>query len=258
MSSFVRRTIVAACILAVVGCSGGKKKSPTASSKPAASAASAPATPATPAAPAAPAAPAPPAIDETSGLNLDGGRVRAFSPVGWKRASKSRDYLVRYQSSPLLAYPTVFVVAADAPGGFATVTKGNHKGFVAAIASQLAEEFGGEGKPKLLRAPAAMTVGKHFAVSWLAQGEATLDATPKTIERECTAVVVNGRMYTVETWAPVGKLDDKAKEAGLAVTAALAIPSLEPAEPLVPFGSPPPADAPAEEPKATVVKPSPS
>jgi hypothetical protein len=261
----VRPTIVALCILSLMGCSGGKVKKKGAGNKaPAAASAGSETTdpasastegeteagrgPETP-------AQAPPAIDETSGLDLDGNRVRAFSPVGWKRGSRSRDYLVRYQSGSQLAYPTILIVAADPPEGFADVATGNHEGFVAAIASRLAEEFGTEGKPKLLRAPAATKVGKHFAVSWLAPGEGKLDAIPKKIERECVAIVVNGRMYTVETWAPVGKLDDKTKAAGLAVVQALAVPSLDPVEPLVPFGSPPPADAPveqpAEEPKAT-------
>lgn len=257
MPSFARWTIVACLMLAVVGCSDGKVKKKSSKSKTKSTATAETSTTATE--PAVETPPPPPAIDETSGLNLDSGRIRAFSPVGWRRASKSRDYLVRYQSSPLLAYPTILVVAADPPDGFTEITKGNHKGFVAAIASRLAEEVGGEGKPKLVRAPTAVTVGKHFAANWLTQGEAKLDATPKTVERECMAVVVNGRMYTVEIWAPVGKLDDKAKEAGRAVTAALAIPSLEPGEPLAPFSSPPPADEPpAEKPKApAAAKPSP-
>jgi hypothetical protein len=223
--SRARWTLVAACILPLVGCSsGGVKKKPA--EKKAASGAAA--------APSEAAGPVQPEIDLHSGLDLDGKRVRVFSPTAWRRASKSHDYLVRYQSSPQLAYPSVIVVAADPPKGFTEVTKGNHKEFVAAVAAWLTEQAGGEGKPSLSRKPAALTVGTHYAVTWAVPGEAKLDGTQKKIERECTAVVVNGRMYTVEAWAPPGKLDDKAKAAARAVAMALAVPSSEAAEPLFP------------------------
>jgi hypothetical protein len=189
-------------------------------------------------------------VEPNSGLDLDGNRVRVFSPAGWRRAPKSYDYLVRYQSVPQLAYPSVIVVAADAPEGFAKVTSENHKAFVDAVAKRLGEEFGGDGKPALRRKPAAATIGAHHAATWSAPGEAKLDNIPKPIERECTAVVIAGRLYTVEAWAPVGKLDEKAKAAARAVAAALAVPSLEPIEPLVPFGVDS-AATPAPESKST-------
>jgi hypothetical protein len=188
--------------------------------------------------------PSAPAVEAHSGLDLDGKRVRAFSPVGWRRAPKSYDYLVRYQPSPQLAYPSVIIVAADPPEGFGEVTEATHAGFVDAVTARLATEFGGEGQPSLRRKPAASTAGSHLAVTWAAPGEAKLDNILKKIERECTAVVIDGRMYTVEAWAPVGKLDDKAKAAARAVAAALAVPSLDPVEPLAPFGSVPAAATP--------------
>jgi len=183
-----------------------------------------------------------PGIDAASGLDLDGNRVRSFSPAGWRRAPKSYDYLVRYQSTPQLAYPSVVVVAADPPEGFAEVGKENRRDFVAAVAARLAEEFGGAGQPALIRKPAAVTAGPHHAASWSAPGEAELDGQAKKIERDCTAVVVDGRMYTVETWGLKGKLDDKARAAGRAVAAALAVPSLDPVESLVPEPAEPVAE----------------
>jgi len=170
-------------------------------------------------------------IDRDSGLDLDGNRVRVYSPAGWRRASRSPDYLVRYQSTPQLAYPAVVVLAADPPEGCEEVTKASQRAFVEGVATRLAESFGGEGQPKLIRKPAAVTVGPHPAVAWAAPGEAKLDGLPKKIERDCTAVVVDGRMYSVEAWAPRGKLDDKARAAARAVAAALAVPPLEPLEP---------------------------
>jgi hypothetical protein len=194
-------------------------------------------------------------LDPASRLDLDNGRVSVFSPRGWRRAPRSYDYLVRYQSTPQLPYPAVVVLAADPPAGFAEVTGDNHAAFVEAVAAQLAER---EGKG-ILRQPARAKVGTHHAVNWSAGGEAKLDGTTKKIERDCTAVVVDGRLYTVEAWAPRGKLADAGRAAAQAVAAALAVPSLEPAEsldPLVPPTEPAaePTD-PAKEPTDPVDEP---
>jgi len=181
-----------------------------------------------------------PGLDPASRLDLDNGRVSVFSPKGWRRASRSYDYLVRYQSTPQLPYPAVVVLAADPPEGFAEVTADNHAAFVEAMGARLAE---GEGKG-LVRKPARAKVGPHHAVSWAAGGEAKLDGTPKKIERDCTAVVVAGRLYTVEAWAPRGTLSDAGRAAARAVAAALAVPSLEPVETLEPLVPPTPEPTP--------------
>ena len=169
-------------------------------------------------------------IDSESRLDLDSGRVSVFSPQGWRRAPRSYDYLVRYQSTPQLPYPAVVVVAADPPEGFAEVTADNHAAFVAAIAAAL-----GKGA---VRAPEQAQAGDHLAATWSTTGEDSLDGSPKPIERECTAVVIDGRLYTVEAWAPRGKLTDLGRAAARAVAAGLAVPALEPTEPLVPDDPP--------------------
>jgi hypothetical protein len=191
-----------------------------------------------------------PGLDPASRLDLDNGRVSVFSPKGWRRASRSYDYLVRYQSTPQLPYPAVVVLAADPPEGFAEVTADNHAAFVEAIAAGLTE---GDGKG-VVRKPARAKVGTHHAVSWAAGGEAKLDGTPKKIERDCTAVVVAGRLYTVEAWAPRGKLSDAGRAAARAVAAALAVPSLEPVETLEPLV--PPTTEPTPEPIDPAKEPS--
>ena len=190
------------------------------------------------------AAAATPGIDPASRLDLDGGRVSVFSPQGWRRAPRSYDYLVRYQSTPQLPYPAVVVLAADPPADVVEVTADNHTAFVEALAAAL----DAEGGKALLRKPAKATVGPHRAASWSAAGEAKLDGLPKKIERECIAVVVDGRLYTVEAWAPRGKLTDAGREAARAVAAALAVPSLEPIESLVPAEPEPAEPAATEEP----------
>ena len=218
--------IVAAHLLVLaallVGCSGQEGAAPAAGDKPGSAGL--------------------PGLDPASRLDLDNGRVSVFSPNGWRRASRSYDYLVRYQSTPQLPYPAVVVLAADPPEGFAEVTADNHAAFVEAISARLAE---GDGK-SVVRKPARAKVGTHHAVSWAAGGEAKLDGTPKKIERDCTAVVVAGRLYTVEAWAPRGKLSDAGRAAARAVAAALAVPSLEPVETLEPLV--PPTTEPTPEP----------
>ena len=201
-------------LVAQVGCSGSREAPPAAAAK-------------------SPEVAASVGIDPESRLDLDSGRVSVFSPRGWRRAPRSYDYLVRYQSTPQLPYPAVVVVAADPPEGFAEVTAANHAGFVEAIAAA-----GGEG---VVRVPEQAQAGDHLAATWSTTGEDNLDGTPKPIERDCTAVVIDGRLYTVEAWAPRGKLTDLGRAAARAVAAALAVPSLEPAGSLLP-------DEPPQEP----------
>lgn len=241
--------LVAVCVLVFLGCSEPKtkKKKAKGSSKETATAKE---TSGDSDAPAVPSADLGPGIDVHTALDLDEKRVRAFSPLEWRRASKSKDYLVRYQSKAQLAYPSVIIVAADPPEGFAKVTEANHTKFVDAVAAKLAEPSEGDGKGSLLKKPVAIQVGTHRAAGWTAPGEAKLDNLVKKIERDCTAVVVNGRMYTVEAWAPVGKLDAKAKAAGHAVAAGLAVPSTDPIESSFPTPSKSAPEPPAVPPKS--------
>jgi hypothetical protein len=199
-------------VLALAGCSGNREGKPAADGGSGSAAA------------------AVPGIDPASRLDLDSGRVSVFSPQGWRRAPRSYDYLVRYQSTPQLPYPSVVVVAADPPAGITEVTADNHAAFGEAVAAALEETAG----KAVLRKPAKAKAGPHHAATWSVAGEAKLDGVPKKIERECTAVVVDGRLYTVEAWAPRGKLSDVGREAARAVAAAVAVPSLEPIESLVP------------------------
>jgi len=209
--------------LLVAGCSGGQEE-PTApdTGGPSASAT------------------ATPGIDPASRLDLDSGRVSVFSPTGWRRAPRSYDYLVRYQATPQVPYPSVVVLAADPPAGITEVTADTQAAFVEGLAALLSDREG----ERLRRPPAVATAGPHRAARWAASGEATLGGLAKEIERDCISVVIDGRLYTVEAWAPRGGLDGQARAAAEAVAAALAIPSLEPLEglePLVPLSEPEPA-----------------
>ena len=126
-------------------------------------------------------------------------------------------------------YPAITVTVADPPEGFAEVTAANHDAFVEAVAASLAESFTADGKSTLVQPPAAVTVGSHLGVAYAAPGRAKVGTVDEPIERSFLAVVVNGRLVTIEVRAAKGKLDDKGRLAAKAVAAAVSPP--QPAEP---------------------------
>lgn len=211
-------------LLPLAGCSGG--------SKPAASAPSARAS-------GSQQAPLPP-IDEGSALNVDGGRVAVRSPVGWMRSPRSKNYLVRYQPGTKETYPAIVVTGDAAPEEVAGVDGADQSKLIAAVAAS------GE---RFTRRPAAIRLGPHRGVSWSSPAMAKVDGLSEPIDRESFAVVIQGRLYTVEARAPKGKLDDKGRAAAMAVASALSPPVAEPTEPPATPAAPPetpPAEASAK------------
>ena len=199
-----------------------------------------------------------PAVDLDTALAVDDGRLAVASPTGWTRLPRSKDCLVKYQPGPKKSYPKILVTAEAAPAEFTEVTAENHQAFAAGIAEGVAQALG---KAKPLKKAAAVKVGPHLGAFWGIPGSAKVDGISEPIERWSYAVVIGGRMYTVETRAPKGKVDDAAKAAAKAVAAALAPPTAatstddSPAEAAPTGESASPLDAlappPAEEPKPT-------
>ena len=169
--------------------------------------------------------------DPESAIVVDDGRVAVCSPRGWSRSPRSDDYLVRYTPGPQKTFPAVVVTADDAPGGIVAVTPENHADVVAAVAADLAATFSREGRSTLLKKPAAVKLGGHLGVAWTAPGTAKVGGLKQPIERSCVAVVVAGRMITVEARAPKGKLDDEGIAAARGVAAAIAPPAAPAEEP---------------------------
>lgn len=223
---------IAVCVVTLAGCGGGGKKKST--SKVADK--DAPAT----AAPAVEDVGELPAIDPVSAITVDGGRISVSSPTGWSRAPRSKDYLVRYVPAPQKAHPFVQLVVSDPPAGISEVTEANHAAFVQAIADGLAAEFTKDGKSKLIKKPRAVTLGPHRAVAWTAPGREMIDKLMQSVERWSAAVVIGGRMYTIETMGLKGKVGPATRNSALAVAAALAVPAA--AEPAA-TDAPAPADA---------------
>ena len=192
---------------------------------------------------AAPVAEQLPEINADSVLTVDGGRLAISSPAGWARGPRSKEYLVRYTPTAQKTYPSITVTAADPPPGFTEVTPANHADFVPAIAAGLAATFTADGKSTLVKQPAAVTIGDHLGVAYAAPGRAKVGSTEEAIDRSFLALVVNGRLVTVEARAAKGKLDDKGRLTAKAVAAAISAP--KPAEP-PPALEPEAASAPAE------------
>jgi len=166
-----------------------------------------------------------PTVDRDTALAVDEGRIAVASPAGWTRLPRSKDCLVKYQPGPKKSYPKVLVTAEAAPADFPEVDADNHKAFAAAINAGVTQALG---KARPLKAAAAVKVGPHFGAAWGIPGSAKVDGISEPIERWSWAVVIGGRMYTVEARAPKGKIDEAGKAAAKAVAAALAPPTADP------------------------------
>jgi hypothetical protein len=163
-----------------------------------------------------------PAIDPSTAFAVDEGRIAVSSPTGWTRLPRQKDCLVKYQPGPKKSYPKVLVTAAPAPEGLESITEENQKEFVSGIAAGVKQALG-DASP--LQKPVAAKIGDHFGVAWGIPGVVKTDGMQETIERWSYAVVIGGRMYTVEARAPKGKIDAAGKAAAKAMAAALAPPS---------------------------------
>jgi len=184
-----------------------------------------------------------PAIDLDTAIPVDDGKIRVASPIGWTRSSRSKDYLVRFLPGPKKSYPSISVTVADSPNGFDAITDQNQQQFVDGIAVNLEGDFSKNGKSSVLKKPVGVKLGPHLGAAWAVPGTAKVSGLNEPIERWVYAVVIGGRMYTVEARAPKGKVDAAAKMAAKAVAGGLAVPSAEPVEPALE-----PAERPAVEP----------
>lgn len=240
--------------LLVLAAAGGCSKAPAKKAKPVAAAA------ATEDAVAGDAESAVEGIDHDTAIAIDEGRIEVCSPTGWTRAPLSKDYLVKYIPGRKKTFPSITVTAADAPEGIDEVDASNQKDFVAAIAGSLADTFTKNGKSTLTKKPAAVRLGQHFGATWAAPATTKVDGVKESIDRSSYAVVMGGRMYTVEVRAPKGRLDGEGRAAAKAVAAGLAPPASAEEEaaaeaPEEPAAEPKPT---AEDAAATTDEPAPA
>jgi hypothetical protein len=163
-------------------------------------------------------------VDADTAIAVDDGKVEVCSPTGWTRAPQSKDYLVKYIPSRKKTFPSIVVMAADAPEGITEVDGDAQKDFVAAIAASLAGTYSQNGKSTLIKKPAAVRLGPHFGVTWAAPATMKVDGVKESIDRTSYALIIGGRMYTVEVRAPKGKLDGEGRAAARAVASAIGPP----------------------------------
>lgn len=183
-----------------------------------------------------------PPLDAETSLSVDEGRVAVTSPKGWVRAPRSKDYLVRYHRGAKKPYPAVTVTVSDPPDGVESVGKEGHAAFVEKMAAKLVERFTKDGKSSLTRGPTPVVLGEHCSIAWAAPGRAKNGSVTEAIDRLSYAVVMNGRLYTVEARGLRGKLDAEGILAAKAVASALAVP--KPAAPPPETEEPPEAEEP--------------
>jgi len=192
--------------------------------------------------------PLPEGVDPDTPTVADEERIAVFSPTGWTRAAQSKDYLVKFIPSRRKTYPSIVVLATDAPDDFEEVEPEDQKKFVATVAASLAKTFVKNGKSTLVKKAAPMQFGDHFGATWSAPATVKIDGVAESIDRISYAVVLSGRMYTVEVRAPKGKLEENdGIKAAKAVTASLRHPEFIPkTEAGAGFTPPPAVPAPAE------------
>jgi len=152
--------------------------------------------------------PLPAGVDPDTPTIADGERIAVFAPKEWARAAQSKDQLVKFTPSRRKTYPSIVVLASDVPGDFEEVDPDDQKKFVAAVAASLAKTYTKNGKSTLLKKPAPVRLGEHLGATWSAPATVKVDGVPESIDRISYAVVIAGRMYTVEVRAPKGKLEE--------------------------------------------------
>lgn len=152
--------------------------------------------------------PLPAGVDPDTPTITDGERIAVFAPKEWARAAQSKDQLVKFTPSRRKTYPSIVVLASDVPGGFEEIDPDDQKKFVAAVAASLAKTYSKNGKSTLVKKPAPIRLGEHLGATWSAPATVKVDGVPESIDRVSYAIVIAGRMYTVEVRAPKGKLEE--------------------------------------------------
>jgi len=178
-------------------------------------------------------------VDPDTALAVDKGRLTVMSPQGWIRADQSRNYLVKFVPSRKKTFPSIVITVSEPPEGLSEIDADTQREFVKAIADSLAATFTKNGKSTLVKKPAAVQLGPHRGVTWAAPATIKVAGVNESIDRSSYAVVLGGRMYTIEVRAPKDRLDAEGRAAAKAVASALR--AAEPAA-VAPAAEPPAAE----------------
>jgi hypothetical protein len=136
--------------------------------------------------------------------SLDDGRIEVAPPEGWHIPPRSSQWIVRFQATATLPYPSVIITAEDYENVF-DVTKDNVNKFAEIIASALKED-----KPTASRAisPAPIEIGPFVGVAYRSRGAARYRGKRIVVERLIVETVAAGRKYTIELRTRERDLDE--------------------------------------------------
>jgi hypothetical protein len=162
---------------------------------------------------------------------LDGGRLQLAGPRGWVLPPRDKQWLVRFQTQPDVAYPSILVTGKDAIG-IESLTAKNVRDFADRTQSALDDELRPQ-KQRLLKPVAPLRIGDRYWIEY-ARGA---QAGGTRLERLFLVTVVAGREYTIELRTYVGSLAKRRPEA-LAVAAKMKVLT---ANPPAEAGAPAPA-----------------
>jgi len=128
---------------------------------------------------------------------LDTDRVSVPPPNGWIISPRSSEWVIRFQASPTLSYPTIIVTAEDYPA-MLNVSADNVGDFSRQIAAALAADG-----TKLAKKVSPTKLGNRPYATYQRLGRAG----QVVLERMFLDTVVAGRKYNLELRTPEGTID---------------------------------------------------
>lgn len=184
-----------------------------------------------------------PDLDEPFGP-LDEGRLKVSPPKGWHIASRSSNYVIRFQADMMLGYPTILVTAEDF-----TQTRNVDKDNVGQFAKQITAAL--EANPKVLKLVAPIEpieLGGRQYIAYHRRAKIK-GKKHKILERWFFETVVAGRKYTVELQTLEGTVN-RYRPHAMAVAGAIEFReahAVEPVDsPIEPVATPEKADDPVD------------
>lgn len=147
---------------------------------------------------------------------LDNGRLRLAGPRDWMLPPRDKQWLVRFQTKPDAAYPSILVTGEDAIG-IESLTDKNVRDFADRKQTSIDEEVRPHGQ-RLLQSVAPLRIGDRYWIEYARSAQAG----GTRLERLFLVTVAGGRTYTIELRTHVGSLAKRRPEA-LAVANSLKV-----------------------------------
>lgn len=131
---------------------------------------------------------------------LDEGRLELSLPADWRRAPRSKDYLIKVQRSRQANFP-VLIVTVEPAEDLPDITRENAVEFAAQIQAKLDAELGPQGLA-LAEPVRPVAIGDLTAIEYVRKAKSTAGS----IERLFIVTAARGRRYVVELRTLQGNL----------------------------------------------------